>query len=280
MIAITATELRSASTMPHVEGAIAVDKLEEMTGADIIISALDMPCKKLGQIKEHLAEGACLIQLKRGADLAASIMDRRLMLSLCRMRELTGNSHQRWLITTGILTDKENDDSAWFDGVPLSTLAPGLGRIGYRACCTALRHWQMRGGRYLNVPRLPSLPVALKDFEQDLYKISTNPLLEIYPDSPNMVEESDDPLQPVVRIKDWRLLIAALKGGIGPGIAYELYKRCRKHGGWALDELTDPDPKRERTKGITMRIVNEFRQKFRLEDDEMITVEKIKKAKR
>jgi hypothetical protein len=173
------------------------------------------------------------------------------------------------------MTDKEDDDSAWFDGVKLSQLAPGLAHIGYRACQTAIRHWQMRGGRYFGVARLSGLPVALVDFERDLIAMGKQPALDMYPDAPRLDEDTDDPFQVVRQIKDWRVMVVASKAGIGPEIAEALYKRAKGHGGWALDELTDLDPKRERTKGITMAKVKQFRERLRLGDDEVITVEKV-----
>jgi hypothetical protein len=277
MIAIDSSELRAGSTLPPVPNAVSTHRLEEMTGADVMISRInDLPCSKLALIKEHLAEGACLLQLKRGTDLAASIADRRLNLSLCRMKQLTVNSHQRWLVTTGILTNRDGDDTAYFDGRALSEWASGLAHIGYRACQTAIRHWQMRGGRWLHVARLSDLPQALHDFERDLTAMHEKPMLDMYPDAPTLDEDSDDPFQVMRQIKDWRVMIAASKTGIGPEVVNELYKRAGGNGGWALDELTDPDPKRERAKGLSMARVNNFRQRLHLKDDEMITIEKVK----
>jgi hypothetical protein len=276
MIAIDATEVRTGSTMPSIKEAIVVSDLEKICGADVLISRIDdLSCSKLALIKEHLAEGACLLQLKRGPDLAASIGDRRLNLSLCRMKQITANSHQRWLVTTGILTNKDGDDTAYFDGRALSEWAPGLAHIGYRSCQTAIRHWQMRGGRWLHVARLSDLPQALHDFERDLIAMHNKPVLDMYPDAPTLDEDSDDPFQVMKQIKDWRVMIVASKTGIGPELVNELYKRAGGSGGWALDELTDPDPKRERAKGLSMARVSNFRQRLHLKDDEMITVEKV-----
>lgn len=274
MIALT----KDATQFPYIPGAVECVSLEAMTGADVLISPIDMPCSKPALIREHLANGAVLVQVKIGPDLAASIPDRRLNFSLCRMKELTSNSFQRWLITTGLLTDRESDDRAWFDGVPLATLAPGLAHVGYRACQTALRHWSMRGGRYLNVARLSDLPVALQDFERDLYKAYTNPVQDIYPDAPRLEEDSDDPLQLVRQVRDWRVMLIASKCGIGPELAQVIYERSKGNAGFALADLTDPSPSRKLPKGLTLAKIERFRKMLNLADNEMLTVERIRNA--
>lgn len=268
MIFIDMSEVRDGSTLPTIPDAICVDGLEDWSGADCLISPIDMPCSKPALMKEHIAEGACLLQIKRGFDLPASIPDHRLSLSLAKMVQMVPNAAQRWMIFIGILTNKEGDGEAWIDGRRVRDNVPS---VDYKACMTAIRRWQMRGGRYANVPRLSDFGAWVKDFEADLVHFKEHPVLDVYPPKVTMQEESDDPFQMLKPVTDWRVMLVSSGAGIGPVMATELFRRARGNFAWAIDELTDTSVKGEPLKGWTPNRKLAFRKMLGLEGNQYVT---------
>lgn len=234
MIAIDSTEYREGSTMPKIEDAVIVTGLEDATGADAIVSSLDMPISKLALIKEHIAAGALMFQIKRntaaGSDLASSIVDKRLKLSIARMRELAPQSYQMNLVTTGIITDRENNNSVWIDGREVNTYG-----IGYKQIQSALRHWNLQGGHVHQVNRLSELDDFFHAVENDL--MTMPPKLLVYPDAPELTEPTDNPFQTVQRIKDGRIPLSHL---IGPVAAQIMYETCKGDIAMCFHILSDP----------------------------------------
>jgi hypothetical protein len=109
--------------------------IEEMTGADFIISPLDIPHKSEALIRRHASMGLC-VQRKDIGDFAASLRpeDNRLWNQLLRMRQIC---QMPWLLIIGDLKcDKEGH--AVIDGRNTDW--------NYTSLLGAMDWWQRRGG--------------------------------------------------------------------------------------------------------------------------------------
>lgn len=76
------------ASLPSDVKAALCPSLEALTGADLMLSVWDAPVNFPALVKQHCAQGALLVQVKKGADLIASRLNGRLHGQLLRMREL------------------------------------------------------------------------------------------------------------------------------------------------------------------------------------------------
>lgn len=72
--------------------------LETVTGADLLVSMLDIPATSETLLKRHCSSGA-LVQIKHYADFSASIPDQRLFHQVQKMTSLCRNS---WIVVIGV----------------------------------------------------------------------------------------------------------------------------------------------------------------------------------
>ncbi|MCI0562300.1 MAG: hypothetical protein MN733_27770, partial [Nitrososphaera sp.] len=113
MIAIDSTSLRNNSTLPLLPGSIECSFLEEVTGADFLISIGQYPLRNRALLRKHIESGALLVQHKSGTtgDLLNSLGE-RLDESQARMthllRQINRRNTQCILLKTG-LYDKSSD---------------------------------------------------------------------------------------------------------------------------------------------------------------------------
>ena len=185
LIYIDQSETKTSSLMPSIPNAIIINDLEEITGADFMLSPLPLPIAE-GTIPLHLEVGAIMIQLKIGGDLFASLGS-RLNMSLAKMNQFKCQQWQRVLLSS---IDTYHDEN-WYDTFE-----------------TVSRLWSLRGG----------VAMLTTDIEQWIETTTnkmkdTNPKI-VYPVLPH---------QDLLPIKDARITIATLPG-IGVKTAEKLWK--------------------------------------------------------
>lgn len=246
MIFIDSSEYREGSTMPKVEGAIVVEGLESMTGADCMISGIDLPATKLALIQEHVAEKAILIQLKRSLDLAASV-GLRLGESLIKMREIAPMQSQRVLLFVGTL-GCDSDQRAIIDGRRVDDAVPG---VNYWAVQSSLDAWSERGGVVVQLSRIGLLADWLTRKEERLKKYIAEPKAYFYPEKPSIVEEDlsqqSTGLQIPIKINDGRVSLAYT---IGPKKAQLMWEACKGDIVMIFYHLSNPDDWPHLPKGV------------------------------
>ena len=241
MIYIDASELKSSSRLRRrvdklyplfgfdsedkFLSAVSVPDLESRTGADLILTKRSMPVTD-AFLPQHMDDGAILVQLKFGNDLASSF-GTRLHESMHRMWQITHPCHtwQRVLMFVGgIGCDRK--------GLLLVNGRPAIPKRGYRAFHTAVRHWN-RFGVYHPEPREAHLADTLKALEEG---ICEPPREEFWPTPPTADDFEDEvDIMPPEPVKDWRLTIATFPG-VGPKKATALKRAMEAHPG-AVPEL-------------------------------------------
>ena len=130
------TELRQRSRLSQEVQDIArvLPGLEEKTGADLLVTPLEMPAGTDYLLTKHCQQGL-LIQRKTGGDLPSSVQDGRLYKSLHKMKEWTP---MPWLVVCAHVFGKESGQS----------VIDGRDSIQYSALIGALDWWSLRGGFY------------------------------------------------------------------------------------------------------------------------------------
>jgi hypothetical protein len=261
MIAIT----NDNTAFPHIENAVVVNKLEKMTGADMLISPLDISASKIGLIREHLNNKAILVQVKLGVDLAASVGE-RLASSLVRMHEIAPTQAQRVLLFVGTLAC-DAEGHAIIDGRGVDQYVPG---INYWSCQTSLDAWSERGGVVVQLSRVGLLAEWCRRKEQRLKKYLSDPVEFFYPDKPNLLDKTvnNNPLQVPIKVSDWRVPMSYL---IGPKKSQLLYDKLGDRGGQAFEAMSSYDFE-SLPKGIYKGDVDKFRQRMNLGRGEKLKV--------
>lgn len=262
MVLIDPTEGDADTRLPSLPNAIVSPGLEALTGADLLLSALDAPASTETLIRKHIAAGALLVQRKSGADLVHSIGD-RLNSSLARMHEVAPRrAAQHVLLFTGTLTC-DADGQALIDG------HDAMGK--FWAVTAALARWGDRGGVVETLPTDAMIPqwveMRLKHLRE--YAAPEGAVRFVYP--PNEVPmdppAADDPLQLPIAVRDGRVVLAQLRG-IGPKLAERIWEYTGRNLGWALTLLTDEgSPETVKIPGIGLQTIRNIRQQFGLPAD-------------
>lgn len=219
VIHIDASELRSSSRLREhipklyplfkykdadtfIQG-VSRSNLEELAGADVMLTPVGLPITE-SMIPKHIERGAVLIQLKFGRDLTSSLGD-RMKESLWRMRETGARQGQCVLMYVGTL-GCNRDGYAAING---KVQRP---RRKYEAVMSAIWRWCRRGGVYLPVTRMSHLAETLKAIETDIARDSET----FWPTKPNTEMFTDDPLEALEKIDDWRVPFSMLSKLVGP----------------------------------------------------------------
>ena len=152
------TELAGHSCLPTVVAALAkpLPQLEARTGADLLLSILDIPISSDLLLQRHCTSGL-LVQLKRHNDLQSSITtEQRLFHQLYKMKQWC---ERCWLVVTGVLLSSEQH--AVIGEVGRETVSAGgfvqtqvAGRQGihYNAVSAALDAYAYYGGYVRFIP--------------------------------------------------------------------------------------------------------------------------------
>lgn len=220
MIAIDNSEL--ASRLPAIPDVQVSNVLESLTGADILISPLQMPMTEV-LLPRHIKAGALLAQRKSGADLPASI-DSRLWTSLARMRATGARQWQCCLLLTGfylpntktgkvlIITPEFHQDGR------VTFRTENYPHMDYKSVQSSLRHWCWYGGVVHQLTCDDEIPGWCKVAEKRLMeKRKAGKTKEIWPDAEKLFDPpaKDDPLQEPIEVRDWRRILAQLDK-VGP----------------------------------------------------------------
>lgn len=182
-------------------------QLEAMTGADFVISPLSVPFVP-ALLKEHIAAGAVLVQMKRGLDLSSSVVD-RMPASLARMHAVGARNSQCSLLFIGVLTCDVNGEGK-INNQPIQN----FNGQSYWVVVSAMEKWMERGGVVTSLSRLNLLPDWLILKEKHLKEFHfVEPVHTVYdPTDPLYEVEPDDPLQELVLVKDWRKTLMSFPG--------------------------------------------------------------------
>lgn len=197
------------TTLPTIPNAITLDCLEQLTGADLMVSPLTLPAATLTLIQRHIAAGALLVQGKWSAgDLAASLRDERTPAALARMWEVGASQAQRVLLYCGQVPTPGSPEYA------------------------ALSKWADRGGRV--EPPLPGVsyvPAWCEMKLKHLQEYQDAPVRWVYGERTKFsARPEDDPLQILQTIErdDPRHILVALDG-VGPVLAQRWWEWGNAH---------------------------------------------------
>jgi hypothetical protein len=251
------TESRAHTRLPQeiIESGRPLPRLEETTGADLLLSPLSTPVLKEitdtlpNQIafKKHCNAGM-LVQRKSGRDLTSSIPN--LPSILMRMLAWTDKP---WLLTTGnVLCSKSG--KAVIDGYETN--------FGYNALIGALDSWQCRGGYVSTLCRDSLIPAWTNNWLEKLKYLTDNPDTPVF---------HRMPLQTLSNT-DWAYTLITFPN-IGPTRARQIQQFTGKLA-WALTYLSDMDNIKLDTKpdGVGPETFKGTRKWLGLEDGEVLAV--------
>lgn len=233
-IFIDATEGRNTSALPDIPGAKVSTTLEALTGADIMISPLTMPCTTPVLVTKHIKAGAILIQRKSAEDLVHSIGN-RILSSLAKMRDTKACQWQCILLSTGFFVPNFSSGTIWVGRL----LQDNPGQPGiiwhnvdwqYKALATELRRYAMRGGTYIPLTCDEEIPSWCRQAEEDLIKLKQDNVKELWPDAKDYPPDpplQEDVLQELRPVTDGRTVLSQF-AGIGPVIANTMWNTIRE----------------------------------------------------
>jgi hypothetical protein len=169
-------------------GATYSSSLEELTGADVLLTPAELPISGQKLIEKHIESGAIMIQIKSGMDLIASLGP-RLNDSIAGMSSINGVApFQVVLLFVGVL-DCTPAGFAIIDGEVTNHL--------YIAVISALDSWTMRGGTVMFIKNMSMVEEYLITKAKKMLEMLAEQTKEVYP----------PPLQLLVKVYDWRLTI-------------------------------------------------------------------------
>jgi len=253
-IIIDSTELRSTSRLPFIKGALESPCLESITGADILVSPLNVPGTSESLIRMHIDNNAVLIQRKSLKDFVTSIVDESINSSIARMIACgTKHQWQRIILATGFFLPDE-DDGIVMVGEPIRHRAGKAfikfsrveePAINWKAFTSIRRRILFRGACLLPLTCDAEIAGELHAMERDLAFLAGRPTKELLdlPSFPPDPPDPGDPLQEPVVVKDGRVVLAAFRG-IGPAKAGALWDAIREWNqinkpldrGWTLEQ--------------------------------------------
>jgi len=173
----------------EIQDAIVIDSMEELTGADIMVSALKLPPSNEVLVKKQIESGAVLIQRKSGTDLTSSF-GYRLDSAIARMTSIPGVAPYQCLLLFSGVIGVSSTGNAIINGRHTETL--------YSSILGALDAWIMRGGTVITVNGDEFIPDYLTLKEKKVREMFGQPVKEFYP----------PPLQELRLVSDWRVSMA------------------------------------------------------------------------
>lgn len=197
---VDASEVRSNSTMPDIPDAIIVNGLEEITGADLMISTMQVPPNNEALINIHIQNNAILVQRKHGHDLSSSVGE-RLNTSLSKMKALNAKYPQCVLLFIGFLTA---DDQG------IATINKQTTGMPFFSVQSAISKWHDRGGVYENLPKASLLAEWCRMKLRNLDEYAAHPEKQQLASAPRV--EIEDELQVVYTINDARVMLSCIPG--------------------------------------------------------------------
>lgn len=245
-----------------------LDNLEELTGADIMVTVEDAPAPTtMRRIQYHLSQGAFLIQVKIGLDIASSV-GTRLHNSLYQMRETGAKLPQCILLCVGIVSCR--DGMAYVNG--RECIPPK----NYWAVVNSLNRWCDRGGAVHYLHREALIEDYLVGRQRDVKAYVEEYVKEAWPTKRDYPDDPGDVLQVLVPVRDWRVTLRnAPKLGLGPkklnALAIEMAKAGEPDTLWAaLTWLTRDD--KPKVPGIGKGIKQKVKDHIGMEEGQNIVM--------
>lgn len=263
MIFLDASETRTNTTMPDIEGVVSIPDLEALTGADMMLSLMKAPAITEVLIKRHVANGAILVQRKHGRDLSSSVGE-RMNKSLAKMIEVgTRCPYQRVLLHVGIMTCSSGDKAV---------INKQQSRKQWVSVQSAISKWRGRGGTFEYISRATLLERWCNIQLRQMQEFKDKPVKKFMAAKP-LVQELDDFLQVLVPVNDGRVLLACLPG-IGAKMTSVLHNEF-EHVYEALCWLTEPTNATtgKRIKGVGVKTIENVRGYLELDDPFRLSVE-------
>ena len=269
MIIIDSSE---AITHPPELNCHVVPWLEEMAGADMVISpADDVPCAE-GMMPVHVHRGALLIQIKRAQDLVSSFGS-RMNNAIAKMVQRAPKQWQRVLLPVGryargsdglLLVGKDIPRDGDVPFVKWYKPRPSVQWTSYQ---TAIAEWIWRGGVVIETCKnQDDFWIWVANTEKKMKEAMQNPEKLSWPGNPQMYDppDADDPLQEVKIIRDFRVTLATFPG-IGEGRATDIWNYYKQNPLACLVGLTDLDnPNATQISGIGPSTIERTRKWFGL----------------
>lgn len=239
MIIIDSSELRKDSTMPHLEGVTESKDLEARTGADFMVSPMDMPISTDTLLQMHIKNGAILVQRKHGRDLSSSVGE-RMNSSLSRMLKWGAIRPQCVLMFVGVMTCNRNNNAV------INKQQTGR---SFWSVLGATQKWVDRGGSFVSLSRASLIEPWCRMRMRQIGEYRKKHTKEIWPAPPEVLAH-DAFLQTLQPVYDGRVLLASIPG-IGPKAANLLHKEFHGDVAAALCWLSQPHCKgKQKIKGI------------------------------
>lgn len=208
-----------------------VPGLEEMTGADFVISPLDLPWVPVFYQK-IIDSGAAFVQRKSGTDLPSSIPD-RLNSSLARMLSLPNiKQSQCVLLFIGVLLE-DADRNVTIDYRKVNQYGENV----YWMIKGALAKWLGRGGVVEDIQKKSQFPEWAMMKARHANEFQMEPIKYVYAEKPTLTalplqdgksSKPTDPFQELVSVKDWRNTLLTMPG-MGPSKVQALYEMLKSH---------------------------------------------------
>jgi hypothetical protein len=252
-------------------------KLEELTGADFVISTLKAPIRTLAIARKHAEAGALFVQRKSGNDLLSSLDDRRLFASTFKMSKTRARMSQTILLTTGIFAPFWGDgqsEAVTMVGQPQfeAETWPNIAwvknyHLTWSRFTASMSKSVDRGLRWEQVLTDADLTAWFKMKMRHLVEYDDKNTKHLYPtpEYPEQVDARPEALQMPVVVTDWRLALSTVPG-FGPTKCEAVKAFC--DGQWVWPMLSDPSNiGRNLPKGIGKSAVDKFRAFFGLDDD-------------
>lgn len=226
MLVSDASERGMASVLGDLASELQVSALlEALTGADLMISPLNIPLAPV-LLPQHMDAGAVLVQIKRGADFTSSIGE-RMNTSIARMRSVCWRSSQCVLLFVGTIS-RTADGETLMNDKPMRVIGNNVDP--YRIVMGAISAWNMRGGTFEQVRDLDWFKVWVEMKHKQVKQIAGGELVKmVYEEPPQMtLPKPDDPLQIPLVVDDWRNTLATFPG-IGEKKVEALQTRMVEH---------------------------------------------------
>uniref|UniRef100_A0A6M3K9I7 Nuclease n=1 Tax=viral metagenome TaxID=1070528 RepID=A0A6M3K9I7_9ZZZZ len=256
--------------------------LERETGADLMISPKTLPPAE-GMLPLHIAAGALLVQVKRGADLVSSF-GYRLNHHIARMVEVAPRQWQRVLLPVGhygcdknghVTVGKEKQRKAGDNrSAPLIIWYTARPNKDWKAYQTAMMEWVWRGGVVAESCKSSSdFWMWVENTHAKMAEAMSGDKV-VWFQNPEMCDqpEWDDPLQRTRVVNDFRLTLATIPG-IGPGRATQVWDYYGSDPIACLVGVTDIEGSATAIKGIGKGTVERARSWFQLRSYTQLGIE-------
>lgn len=282
MIAYDNDEAKSSRNVQILKTWKGSNVLENLTGADFLVSPLNLPVHSETLIAKHLQNGACLVQVKRLGDFPSSaletgnlhdMMDR--MLTFCKKHHPKARPSQRIILSVGLFYEGK-------EGCLMIGKHEARGNVKYSQFRGAIERIFERDCVYTNeCSGSKGLTNWLLNKEKHLIDNKKNPVkFVIQKPSPiyETVETTDElgmPLQQLVVIRDGRRILNGFRN-LGEVRVTAVWEYANQSLGRSLVLLSDPYllHDKNKPKGVALGIIQDVRDELGLKDGEFFFIGK------